>query len=195
MAPKLPSEKSIEHGQKIFEAHAAGIGHIALEWNALNDALGELFIGIIDPGCGRAVLFAAWQSIPSDRNKRQMLERAAFAKLGANDRLYKEIKWLCGELNSQEDKRNDAVHTPFSVSMEEGGFKVVPVLWTGNPRAQKLRDKDIALELKSYRANINSLKQFAYRLAAFPKFAAWGEAAWPNRPSLPRPAQAKADKS
>jgi len=194
MALTLPSEKSIQYADKIFDDHAADIGHIALQWNALHDALGEIFCGIIESNSGRMVVLAAWQSLASDRGKRQMLERAAFEKLGANDRLYQEIKWICGKLDSQEDKRNDAVHSPFGISMEEGGFRVVPVLWTVHPRAQKFKDKDIALELKSYRKNLQSLTAFARRLISFPALLAHG-ASWPERPSLPRPAQATARKS
>jgi hypothetical protein len=190
MPTKLPSEKVIEDAGKILEEHAADIGHIALEWNALHDALGDLFVNTIDPHSGRTIVMAAWQSLGSDRSKRQMLERAAFKKLGAEDRLYQEIKWICGELSSLEDKRNDAVHTPFAVLVEGGAFKAVPALWTRSPRAQKVKGKDLKLELQSYRTNIQRLRLFAIRLIGFPALTTHG-AAWPERPALPRPAKSR----
>jgi len=123
-----------------------------------------------------------------------MLLAAAREKFGADAKWVKEMKWAAGQMNSLEDRRNDAVHAPFSVALEDGAFKFVPLVWSKSPRARKLADKDLEREFRSYETNIRALVAFCidlYRLVD----TSMRNPPWPERPSLPRPAQAKARRS
>jgi hypothetical protein len=97
-------------------------------------------------------------------------------------------------LNSLEDQRNDALHAPYSVLLEDFELRVVPYTFGGNVRAKKLRGKNLAGELRTYSSHMNSLKEFARQLLGKSRLQAT-DLAWPERPGLQRPSQATAQKS
>ena len=190
MPTKLPTDDVIDSANKLFESHAADVGRVALSWNTLHDALGELFAEVISPD-GRSVALAAWQAVQSDRSKRKMLDGVSVAALGSDAKFTQEVKWANGQLNALEDNRNDAVHSPYSVLIEDGALKVVPYVFAGSVRARKLQGKNLELELRSYSTNMDRLRDFARGLLG-KSLSPASDPSWPERPKLPRLAQATA---
>jgi hypothetical protein len=177
----------------LSESHAAAVGSVAIIWNALHDALGSLFAEVVTPD-SRTIALAAWQAVSSDRSKRNMLHAACVAALDDDSKFTQEVKWINGQLNSLEDKRNDAVHAPYTITFEDGALKIIPDIFSGNVRAHKLHGKDLAIELRSYHARISALVGFTYLLLGWSRLEA-DDPSWPERPALPRPAHAQARKS
>ena len=190
---RLPTDLDLEPAQKLLEKHAADVGMVALTWNALHEVLGELFVEAVDPN-GRSVVLAVWQAVTSDRSKRMMLNSALAKAFGEDAKFTKEIKWINDQLNNLEDKRNDAVHSPYILTIKDGAIKVIPYILAGNTRARKLQGKELALELQSYSSNLDRLKNFAFGLIGY-SHRATDLPTWPQRPALPRPSQAMVGKS
>jgi len=111
-----PIDQKIKWLAEIRKNHAADIGSIAIAWNGLHVVLGEIFVDVIAPDKKRIVL-AAWSAVPNDRSKRAMLESAAVMAFGRKSKFVIELKWALGKMNRLEDSRNDAVHTPYAISM------------------------------------------------------------------------------
>ncbi len=192
---KLPSEKEIRWLDDIRKSHAADIGHIALAWSSLHVQLGEIFAEIMDPE-GRSLGLAAWNAVPNDRSKRAMVLAVALQKFGQKkSKFVEELQWALGRANSLENNRNDAVHAPYAVTMDpEEGFKFVPYIWSGDSRAKSLQGRDLKAEFGSYIKNIGSLTSFVRDLGRMLSSPV-PDPTWPERPALPRPAQAMARKS
>ena len=185
-----PIDQKIKWLAEIRKNHAADIGSIAIAWNGLHVVLGEIFVDVIAPDKKRIVL-AAWSAVPNDRSKRAMLESAAVMAFGRKSKFVIELKWALGKMNRLEDSRNDAVHTPYAISMGgDEGFQFIPYVWSESPRAKALWDRDLKLEFASYLKNIDSITKFARALGKMIHAPAL-DPAWPKRPSLPRPAQAQ----
>ncbi|HZL58332.1 MAG TPA: hypothetical protein VFC38_01385 [Stellaceae bacterium] len=193
MAVKLPTKKEVDYATSILQKHAAYIGRIAIEWNSLHHTLGELFVEVLAPDQQSAIL-AAWHAVPSDRSKRDMLKAAARAALSADSRFCDELEWACGQINALEDNRNNAIHSPYALLLENGDLKFVPNLFSGSSRARKLRDKNLQLEFESYAKNIHTINWWLKILRGLVEASAEDQA-WPERPALPRTAQASGRRS
>lgn len=192
--PRLTAAQRKRRSERKFRPIAIELGWLAFEWNRLHEALAELFADIV---CSkdedhRALAFAAWYSIPSDRMQRNMLRatvEAAYRKSTPKPRLYDEIVWTLEQLNSLAGKRNTALHSPLvfltDVMLDE--VEVSPWDVFGNPHARelsskKLKDKKLIEEFKWYRDHLSRLATFAqllHRTIAFPLNTL------PDRPQLP----------
>jgi hypothetical protein len=93
MPTRLPGADGANFADTLLEAHAADVGRVALSWNDVHEALGELFSEIIALD-GRSVALAVWQTIPSDRGKRAVLYSASLIALGEESKFTQEIKWM-----------------------------------------------------------------------------------------------------
>jgi hypothetical protein len=90
-----------------------------------------------------------------------------------------DVKWLIDETDHISDTRNNAIHSPFAFVIDELGSAV-------NPRASKLKDKDLLAEFSWHGATADSLSSFVdevYRSLRDRKRP------WPERPLLPNKVQ------
>lgn len=180
-----------------WREHSELVGQVAMVWNLLHDLLGNLFAEVVAPDAKEPAL-AAWQAVQNDRSKRAMLNAACSVALGTDSRFSDEVRWATGQMNSLEDKRNNAVHSPYTVGFILKGMKLIPKVFpsviAGNQRARNLLGRDLAIELKSYLENIGHLTGFVMLLAGKSR-GHHEQYTWPERPSLPRPPQAMAQRS
>lgn len=181
---------------KLTSQHAADVGRITIFWNGLHDALGELFAEVVSPRGprGREIALAAWQAVPNDQSKRLMLKAVCVAALGTDSEFIKEVTWAIDQINPLEDKRNNAVHSPYAVTLEGGELRIVPSMSSGSKRARKLHGKDLEAELTSYAEHIAGLTWFVFMLLNKSQLKT-GDSSWPQRPPLRRTAQATDRKS
>jgi hypothetical protein len=184
--PASATMVTLKIAESEFTKHAADVGHVAIAWNNLQDTLCSIFAIIAMPDT-QPTAWAVWHAVRSDRNQRDMLEAAARTKLTVGSNLYKEIKWALGTLNGLEDDRNTAIHSPYGLIVEHGQLVTIPVWFTNNPRAAKLRDRDLAAELRSYKTNLDALNRFLMRIEAQIRDPASAQPLLP-RPAMPRPA-------
>lgn len=148
--------------ERKFAPYALAIGQATLAWNELHEHLGRLF-GLLldtetrDPG------FAVWQSMISDRGKREAL-LALLDTIQPNPkfpRLAQDVKWCVDEATCVEDTRNNTVHGPLQLVAEIAAFegeptaaqvrqaaKVGPHHWGKNTRAKRLVGKDLIAEYR-----------------------------------------------
>jgi hypothetical protein len=130
----------------------------AYEWNRLQEALGELFADAIH---NNRQGFAIWYSTPNDRAQREMLRAAVDMGFPITDTVNppreRVILWLLGEIEKVADRRDDAIHAPLVFVNTSDGIDLSPMYWLGNPRARKLRDKDLLTEFKWYRSSAAAL--------------------------------------
>ncbi len=180
---------------KLLNNHAADMGHVAMAWTRLHEELGKLFAVVVTPdrmGVGTSV----WHSIISDRGQRAALAAGAQSALGETNELYERLKWGLDQLTTLENDRNNTLHSAFGLMIEDGAFRLIPIDYTGNPRARNLRGKDLGIELRSYAQNIHAIRQYFERLGLCHFYAQRNQhVPWPAKPRLPRPAQAGTQKA
>ncbi len=129
---------------------------------------------------------AVWHALKSDRSQRDILAASISSHLNLPDderlKVKKEVEWICGQANTLEDKRNDALHSPLW-SMDRGLPKptVSPLVGLGHVRANKLLGKNLLKEFRWCRDGATVLRDYALQLD---EALTRGEPL-PNRPSLP----------
>jgi hypothetical protein len=175
-----------------LEPYFIAIGEMTTAWATLHEILGSIFSVLMLerlPSPGDEVNFTpvyVWHTIKSDRTQRDMLrtavERSSILK--SKDELKESGKWLLGQIEKLEDRRNDAVHSALSLTIEDDGTKeVAPSLFMRNPRAQKLSDsEDLLEELRCARDNTVKLFWFAQQ---FESILVSGRGPLPGKPELP----------
>jgi len=190
-APAVTNEQT----DPTYDAYVSAVGSVARSWNRLQEYLGHLFSVVT--GLLPTTAFSIWYSTDNDRAQRNMLR----AVILANDisevhprfpNATSDLLWLIDRANALADSRNDAIHTPCDLVIDELGRTDVSALTTaffyGHPRAKKLANKDVLQEFDWCEQSAITLAKFArdmaiilneYRKDARRRFA------WPNRPSLP----------
>ncbi|WP_144295936.1 hypothetical protein [Ancylobacter novellus] len=179
-----------------FTPYAAAIGRATLAWNALHEALGLVLWAMTGEDDG-VVALAIWNSLKSDRTKRDILIAASAAIYESkkwdfdNDdsaqidisRLTKEnldILFLCDSCTQIEEDRNNAVHSPLLYNYADQ--RVDPFSHQGNTRAQKLIGYDLLSSFDLLRERAILLRDFALSVE---KSMRDERLPWPNRPELP----------
>jgi hypothetical protein len=151
------------------ERHASALGWVVLEWCRIYEELGLLFVELVNPD-NRQALLAAWHAVKSDRTQRFMLRAVAENSLcGRRAPLRRRILWAIGQLDSMENKRNDAVHAPVAIGLDENMVRVAvfPMLTTGNPRAQALVGNDLEKHFRVYQRNTEAIRHYLESLRPF----------------------------
>jgi hypothetical protein len=178
---KRPTEKQLD---KAFAPLAMEIGKLNRASNMLHEHLGNLFARIVNND-NINIPLAVWYSTPSDRTQREMLRAAvnAFGALNAKKRptAKDDIKWLLTQCDQLADRRNDALHAPLEISISRKTIEILPHYYFGNPRALKLKDKNILDQVRWYRAMAETLRDYALSLW----FHLGQQDSWPQRPLMP----------
>jgi hypothetical protein len=85
--------------------------------------------------------------------------------------LRRRILWAIGQLDSMENKRNDAVHAPVAIGLDEDMVRVrvavFAMLTTGNPRAQALVGNDLEKHFRVYQRNTEAIRSYLGSLRPF----------------------------
>jgi hypothetical protein len=182
--PRPPSEHTAD---RPFAPFAIEIGELTRSWNIFQENLGEIFAWIVND-LNPNIPLAVWYSTQNDRAQREMLRRA-YASFGAvNNRQHpkakEDIKWLLDRCDSLAEQRNDALHAPLMLAISEPNktIEVVPAYFLGNPRAIKLKNKNILEELRWYRESAETLRQYALSISFHLRTDG---TSWPERPLMP----------
>jgi hypothetical protein len=179
---KGPTEKQLDTA---FKPLAIEIGKLTRSWNMLHEHLAQIFARIVNPE-NVIIPLAIWYSTSSDRSQREML-RAAAASFGAintknHPTAKDDIEWLLNQCNSLSDQRNDALHAPLAITSDSTKkIEVISHYFLGNPRARKLKDKNLFDQIRWYRDKTEVLKNYA--LAIW--FHLGQHRSWPQRPLMP----------
>ena len=189
---RLPKrDSSTRFTSQAFRPYALLIGQVALAWNDLQESLGDLFAGIM-LGADESQATAVWQSAKADRAKREMLKAAmkemSFETIKHHLKLEVEIEWILSRLQTLEDLRNNAVHSPL-ISRDsplwaalEKPMGIQPNDSTGNTRALQLKGKDLLREFRYCRDFSLVLGDYVAAI----NDALWSKRTpWPDRPPLP----------
>jgi len=173
-----------------YDPYALAIGKFALNWNFLQYALSELFAIVTlekFPRVGdpvNPVPINIWHSMKSDRVQREILKVAIESShLSKGNDLVESGKWLCGEVNKLETRRNDIMHSAL-VLMRYGTqtSKVIPMPYSHNPLSKRLSEvADLLEEFKSASHNAAALTDYALALHTA---LITTRAPWPRKPSL-----------
>jgi hypothetical protein len=95
-----------------------------------------------------------------------------------------DLKWLLDRAEELADARNNAVHAPCSFSIgANGGTLIGAAFFTGNPRAKKLKGKDLFVEFEWCAVAARVLSLYVGQLETAIAFPDRYE--WPNRPTIP----------
>ncbi len=176
-----------------FTPYAAKLGSLVYVWNDLHDSLALLF-WVVTGITNGLVPLAIWHSTDSDRAQRRMLQSAVNATAAAFDAKFKHAKfkvdltWLIDRTNSLADQRNDAIHSPYWF-VGPPPMQMIPNDFQGNPRAKKLKDKDLLREFTFCADTAVVLTEYARQLAYAIRNSA--HVPWPDKPSLPNRGQKK----
>ena len=174
-----------------FQPYAIELGHLAYHWNRLHENLGRLFWTITGIANG-VVAMNVWYSLRSDLAQREMLRAAAMGGLNrqAVEKARGEIKWLLDEVNTLSHQRNDALHAPLLFKFEPEDPRPIfeSAYHFGNPRALKLKDKDLISEFVWYHERAAALADHA---SVLDLWIHRPEPTLPSRPKLPTRGQRK----
>jgi hypothetical protein len=175
-------------------SHAEALGHVSLAWTTLHEVMGMLFASLLMPA-SQEHAYAVWHSIKNDRTQRDMLKALAESALPEDDEIRKAIKWAVDNLNTLENSRNDALHSPYVlVHHPERGPTMISNDLTGNRRAANLAGRDLSVELESYKSNIRAIIDYLWagvvELSGQQNVHAPHAHKMPPPPSLPKPAHA-----
>ncbi|HLG85991.1 MAG TPA: hypothetical protein VKZ79_02220 [Alphaproteobacteria bacterium] len=178
----LPTDEEL---RAAYAEYIAAVGAVAHVWNYLHEQLGQLFSLVMGGDYNRTL--AVWYAIPDDRQQRKLLRAAleASAKDRWKPRLPKarrHLFWLLQETDDLADRRNDAIHAPCSIYVGEDGHGMGPAFFNGNPRARKLKGRNIVQEFTWCSARAEQLSQFAERARSA---LISEDFAWPSRPAPP----------
>lgn len=175
-----------------FSPYITAAGQVVHHWNQLQESLGKLFAAVTEKG---SMALAIWYTPHSDRAQRDMLTAAIHETSDDKWSRYSntakaDILALVSEANSLADRRNDAIHAPVSLAIDKRKLVPIPVYFRGNPRALKLKDKDIIKEFNACVERARTLNEYAEKLETAINFSA--HYAWPD---IPTPLETKRKKS
>jgi hypothetical protein len=168
-----------------FRHVAAEIGFLARAWNGLHDNLAKVFAHVMSPS-NINIPIAVWNSLVSDLAQREMLRAATNSWAVFNKpkaAVVEEILWLINKCGDLSHDRNTALHSPINVMQDTRTleFSIEPNYLNNNPKALKLKGKDVFTEISRYRAQAECLNQYAVSI--------WMHLAsgspLPHRPKLP----------
>jgi hypothetical protein len=173
----------------VSKPYLLALGQLAYDWSALHETLELVFGAVVANGDGR-ISSAIWQSQNNDRSQREMLRFATEARTWPKgSRAKDDISYLLSEVQSLQDKRNDAIHSPYMMVHGLKDATGIPQ-WTfepwsfhGNTRATKLKDKNLLEELAWYSEWARTMLRFAWSLHS--AVMTIGAVPWPERPKRP----------
>jgi hypothetical protein len=183
--PKLCLDDSIEAS---FTPYVTALGRVAHAWNHLQEHLAQLFCLV--SGINDAMGLAIWHALKSDRSQRDILEAAVNVASSDPDWIETtphakaDLLWLLKKANKVAEQRNNAIHAPCGLSIDEGEFEIIPETWYQNPRAGKLRGTDVLREFDWYEKSADTLMQFARAIYTALNHGACDP--WPERPPSSR---------
>ena len=168
-----------------FAPYIEAAGEVVNAWNRLHETLKDVFAAVTK--MPREMAYAIWHSCRSDSLQREML-RAAIAATSDKEpwvvrlpEAKSDLMLLLQRASKTGEIRNDAIHAPVSLALDGGKLVIIPVYFNGNPRAEKLKDKDIVAEFKRCRDDASILQEFAEKAVTainFPRYP------WPDKPAL-----------
>lgn len=163
---------------------ASAVGKVTLAWNKLQESLAFLFASILHNHEGAAL--AVWHSQKSDLAQRNMIRAA----VQTNVQIFRsdvkaEIKWLLDRADSLSSRRNDTIHTHFSLRIEGKKIAYLPDEWSGSKHAKKLQGKDPLAEFNGYSIWADRLSQYAIELREYVRDPR-DNSPLPDRPQRPR---------
>jgi hypothetical protein len=137
-----------EELEAAFAPYINAAGQVVHSWNQLQESLGKLFAAIT----GKASMaLAIWHTPHSDRTQRDMLTAAINETSDEKWKGYShtakaDILALVAVANGVADRRNNAIHAPVSLAIDRRKLVPIPIYFHGNPRALRLKDKDVIME-------------------------------------------------
>jgi len=189
----------------VYRPYVIAIGQLALAWNQLHESLALLFIELL--ANGRAYPATdIWNSPTFDRPMRLLLKsllRTIDRRYPSKLRMTADLEWVLAEIDKVEDARNDAVHSPLTVTPEGEVLgilipgredkvrlsvtvnKVVPRIAFDNRRALKLLNKDLLTEFRWCRDMSLALNEYVGAVYEAVAANPAESDAWPSRPPLP----------
>lgn len=178
---QFPSDNDIADA---FQKYVCALGRVVHASNHFHEVLGSLYALLNH--ASREEAFRFWYKVKSDKDQRNLLRKSLETSLldFGKYRSYAdtEIRWLLQEADDAAEQRNDAVHAPCSLYVDEHGGRVGASFFNGNPRAINLRGKVIIDEFNFYEKIFETLTQYARDLETW--ICAPDEAV-PNRPMMP----------
>jgi hypothetical protein len=184
----IPIEVEMAMREK-FGEYLIAVGRVAHDWNHLQETLGKLFASVILDSHD-ITLLAVWYSEQNDRAQRRMLRAAINAgaiqkRKPAPPGATEDILWLLEEADKLGARRDEALHAPFQIRLEEGGTPyVIAADFQGNPIARRMKEKTIMSELSLSAWRARQLRGYVETIDRALKDS---QSPWPDkRPSLSR---------
>lgn len=189
---------------KDLDGYLVALGGVALSWNRLQEAMAILFAAILNP-LPNQVSLAMWNSLVSDRSQRDLMKAAIQVRFSADEgdlrpqfpgfkhsfeTVGSDLGWLMTEAIKLENDRNDALHSPLTLSLGQSVLRYVPSPVTGYQRAKNLRTKTdrnkttLIAEFDYYALKAETLRGFALSAQSALLFPG-PVPIWPVRPLLP----------
>lgn len=180
---------------QVLARHAQALGLVSIAWTHLHEVLASIFGMLLTPDMPTKA-WATWHAVGNDRSQRAMLKALMAVMFRDDDKRKVELDWVLDRLNSYEDKRNNALHSPYTMEQHpDGTIDFIPNYYGGNKRAKNLHGKELLVELKSYSDHLSRLSAYLGLIqSSLPsplRAVAPTAPAQLQRPSLPEPAHAQ----
>lgn len=173
---------SKEDQDMMFWSYIRSLGLCVHSWNGLLESLCDLFTFAKD--CNEDISRAKWHNIKSDREQIQGLLKLIKS---THDRwavrfpkAKVDLVWLTEEALKLLDRRNDLLHSSYTLYCDRSGWAFKASTLTGNRRALNLQGIDLAIEFELFRGRADALSRFSTDCQAPIKSVSDN---WPDRPS------------
>jgi hypothetical protein len=179
-ATRFPTDGEINVA---FADYSHFLGRVVHSWNRLHERLAELFAVVM--GGSQRVALAVWHSSLNDRAQRNMLETAV--KTVSDDRWERkfpqaktDLIWPIAEINSLSAHRDNAVHAPAVLTINDRHIEMAAIQYTQHKRAKNLVGKELLVEFDYYARKSDAYGDFTGSVSACLQL--YNYASWPDRP-------------
>ena len=173
----VPSDEAFDAA---FEPYIKAAGEVVNAWNKMQEQLNLVFVEVT--GMSKDMATSIWHSVRSDSLQRDMLLAAVDAILQDEDpkkrdtrmeRILADLTDLVKHANKLAEDRNNAIHAPVSLAIDNGRLVPHPVHFHGNRLAKRLIGKNIILEFNRCHDEAKALREYADKIQtafAFPSY-------------------------
>ena len=153
--------------EESLQPYAEELGNLVIDWNTMQEGFCMLFCVLLEVENSDKAL-AIWHLLKSDKLQRDLVVKVAphCALIKKDPKVIGLIEWAVNNAMGLGNHRDDAVHSPYVVLMQEP-ISLGSLSLLGHPRAIGFTDKELISEFARIRGNIRAMTIFVYKLQQY----------------------------
>jgi hypothetical protein len=150
-----------------LKPYAEELGNLVIDWNTMQEGFCMLFCVLLEVENFDKAL-AIWHLLKSDKLQRDLVDAVAphCSLIRKDPKAIELIKWAVKHAMELGTHRDDAVHSPYVVLMEEP-ISLGSLSHFNHPRALGLKEAELIGEFARIKGNIKAITLFVYKLQQY----------------------------